>query len=273
MAPLTDLFIFSDGPKTPGAEFDVQNVRKLIKSIDGFKSVTIFESEINNGLAASIINGVSNLLTNNDFVIVVEDDIVTSPYFLNYMNRAKVEYLSNEKVMHVSGYMYPIKTEGLPDTFFLCQATCWGWGTWRRAWNNFEKKPTEALNYIRENNLKKSFNLENSYDFLDQIEKNISGEINTWAIFWYLCLFKNSGLGLHPKVSYCQNIGNDGSGQHSGRTKNFNVEINLQQNLLLTYDIKEHYLAKERLITFNKKIKQNIVKKLLLKVRKLVFKK
>ncbi|RYE26971.1 MAG: sugar transferase, partial [Sphingobacteriaceae bacterium] len=127
------LFIFSDQAKTEQEQQKVNEVRTLIKQIDGFKSVKIIESPTNLGLADSIINGVSLLVKEYGKVIVFEDDLLSSPFTLRYFNDALQRYANQEKVMHIGAYMYPLEEKNLPQTFFYRAATSWGWATWDRA--------------------------------------------------------------------------------------------------------------------------------------------
>ena len=117
-APETDLVIFSDAARNEKDAPAVREVREWLPSITGFRSVTIHERQENLGLADSIINGVSSVISRYGRVIVVEDDLITSPYFLRYMNDALELYAHDDKVMHVAGYMFPMDTDGLPETVF-----------------------------------------------------------------------------------------------------------------------------------------------------------
>jgi len=161
LAGESDLFIFSDAPKNEEMEEKVKEVREYIKNIDGFKKVTVIEREENRGLAKSIIEGVTKIVKEHGRVIVLEDDIVTSPYFLRFMNDALEFYKGQERVMHISGYVYPIETDGVDDTYFVKPASCWGWATWGRAWSSFKK---DASIY-----LKGGLSLHPKYSFVKNI--------------------------------------------------------------------------------------------------------
>jgi len=137
LAEVSELFIFSDGPKSEADKEKVLEVREYIKTIPGFKSVTLIKRERNIGLAQSIITGVTDVINRYGRIIVLEDDMVTSPYFLKFMNEALEFYKDAEKVVCVHGYIYPIEAK-LPETFFLRGADCWGWATWKRGWDLFD---------------------------------------------------------------------------------------------------------------------------------------
>src|SRR3989339_698479 len=113
LAKDSELFLYSDGPKNEENIKKVNEVRKYINSIDGFKKVKIVEREINFGLARSIIAGVTDIVNKYGKIIVLEDDIVTSPYFLTFMNDALCLYENEEKVMHISGYFFPVENKNL----------------------------------------------------------------------------------------------------------------------------------------------------------------
>lgn len=130
LARETELYIFSDGPRAEADVKKVEEVRNYLRSVEGFQSVHIVESNVNKGLAKSVIAGVTNVLQTNSNIIVLEDDMVTSAFFLTYMNRALELYKNETDVISIHGYIYPVK-EALPETFFLKGADCWGWATWK----------------------------------------------------------------------------------------------------------------------------------------------
>lgn len=224
LAKDSDLIIYSDAPKTSEVAAAVREVRDYIRTISGFKTVSIVERDKNWGLARSIIDGVTSVVNGCGRIIVLEDDLVTSPYFLNFMNSALETYQDDEKVMHVSGYMFPIDNADMPETFFLRTASCWGWATWSRAWRHFEKNPKKLLNEYTEQTIKR-FNMDGAYNFWTQVEQNGKGIIDTWAVFWYASVFQNGGLCLHPKFSMVSNIGHDDTGLHCEKTDTFAVQL------------------------------------------------
>src|SRR5579875_3041256 len=158
------LFIFSDGAKTADDEANVNEVRALIKDTDGFRSVKIIESQENLGLAKSIIAGVSKLAKEYGKVIVFEDDLLSSPFTLNYFNDALQRYQNKEKVMHIGAYMYPLADKNLPETFFYRAATSWGWATWNRAWKNFNPDIDDLMKQFSKPQIRQ-FSIEGTMNF------------------------------------------------------------------------------------------------------------
>lgn len=233
MANQSHLFIFSDGPKDVSDTKMTDSVRSYIKNINGFKEVIILEQENNLGLAKSIINGVSQIINEYERIIVLEDDLITSPFFLKFMNESLIEYKDNKNVWGIGGYTYPINHTLKEDCFFAPYITSWGWATWKNRWHHFERNPTKLINNF-DNQKIQSFNLDNTYKFWDQVSANAEGKIHTWAVFWYATVFLNKGLVLYPKKSLVQNIGHDGSGISGDDTDLYRVDLaNKPLNVLL----------------------------------------
>ncbi len=254
LASESELFIFSDGPKNETVQEGVRDVREYIKTIKGFKKVHIIERDKNWGLANNIIDGVTKIVNEYGRVIVLEDDLVTSPAFLRYMNEGLEIYENVERVFHISGYMYPISKKDLPELFFLKQMLCWGWATWARAWKYFERNPEKQSGMLTRKQIR-NFNLNHSYNYWRQLVENKKGSIFTWAVFWYLSIYLQDGLCLNPRDSLVKNIGFDNSGMHSGETKVYDVELSMKTRWDFPQDIEEHQIARKSLEKYFRSIK------------------
>lgn len=249
LAIYSDLIIFSDAPKNDMADNAVREVRNYIKSITGFKSVSIVERLENFGLARSIIDGVTSIVNERGRIIVLEDDLITSQHFLTFMNDGLDAYQDNDKVMHISGYMFPIDTAGLPETFFLRTASCWGWATWSKAWKYFDKNAEKLVDDFSKEAINR-FNMDGAYNFWAQVEQNKNGMLNTWAIFWYTSIFQLGGLCLHPRDSMVDNIGHDATGEHCAENGYFAAVLATERISFFEKNIAEHTLALARTKNF-----------------------
>lgn len=249
LASESRLFIFSDGFKSSADEASVNEVRELLKTVEGFKSVEIIERSENMGLANSIIAGVGRLTADYGQVIVFEDDLISSPHTLTYFNEALNRYRNEEKVMHIGAYMYNLKDTELPETFFYRAATSWGWATWSRAWQHFEPNIDTLMS--RFDAAKKSaFSIEHTMNFWKQMQDFKNGRNNSWAIRWYASIFLKGGLTLNPSHSLVNNIGHDGTGIHSGINDIYNVIINPRPIVYFPAEIKENAAAYEAIKQF-----------------------
>lgn len=224
LAKESDLYIFSDGYKNKSDKRKVDEVRSIIKDITGFKRITIIEREKNIGLANSVISGVTEIINKCGKVIVLEDDLITSPCFLQYLNEALEIYENEEKVVSIHGYIYPIKKE-LPETFFIKGADCWGWATWKRGWDLFEPDGSKLLKQLEENNLCDDFDLGGSVKNIKMLKKQIALKNDSWAIRWHASAFIKNKLTLYPGKSLVKNIGADGEGTHVKATNVYDSEL------------------------------------------------
>jgi hypothetical protein len=224
LADQTELFIYSDGGKSDADKGKVKEVRDYLMSVTGFLKVTLIERDHNLGLAQNIIKGVTELVNKYGRVIVLEDDLLTGPYFLQYMNDGLEFYNDREEVISIHGYVYPVKDQ-LPETFFIKGADCWGWATWKRGWELFEQNGKELLKELQQKDLTHEFDFDGAYYFTKMLEDQIEGKNNSWAIRWNASAFLRNKLTLYPGHSLVQNIGNDNSGTHSGVNNSFDVAL------------------------------------------------
>ena len=215
----SELVIFSDAPKNFAAAAAVRAVREYLKQVDGFKSTTVIERTENLGLASSIIDGVTRLTEQYGRVIVLEDDLVTSPHFLEYMNAALDRYDAEERVMQVAGYMFSGPLELEDDSLFLPFISSWGWATWSRAWRHFDPRATGYERVRSDPALRKEFNLNGHYDYFRMLQQQRQGKIDSWAVRWYLSVFVRKGIVLYPRKTLVRNMGFDGSGVNCAVSK------------------------------------------------------
>ncbi|WP_184544771.1 glycosyltransferase [Mucilaginibacter sp. FT3.2] len=227
LADESRLYIFCDAPKTEADRANVEEVRQVAKETTGFKAVKVILRDHNLGLAESIISGVTQLVYEYGKVIVFEDDLLSSPYTLQYFNEALTRYANQDKVMHIGAYMYNLKEKDLPESFFYRAASSWGWATWARAWDSFEPDidkliaQFDTLKVLR-------FSIEGKMNFWKQIQEFKAGKNNSWAIRWYASIFLKGGLTLNPARSLVNNIGHDGTGVHSNKENMYDVHISQQ---------------------------------------------
>lgn len=215
LAPSIPLIVYSDAARTVEDQAAVNAVRAVVGACQGFKSVTLIEREKNFGLARNISDGVSEAMHAHGKAVILEDDVITSRWFLTFMNDALERYKDEQRIWHISGWNYPIAVDGLGDAFFWRSMNCWGWASWSDRWQHFKKDPAGLIQRFDANTIKR-FNLDGAYNVWWQVKENYVGRRNTWAVFWYATIFENDGLCLNPTVSLTTNIGLDGSGENCG---------------------------------------------------------
>jgi len=245
----SELYVFSDAPKTSEAEPAVRAVRDYIRTIRGFRSLEIVERDRNFGLAGSIIDGVTRLCASHGQAVVLEDDILVSPFFLRYVNEALHLYADEERVLSIAAYMYPVRTR-LPETLFLHLPDCWGWAVWKRSWDLFEPDGALLLSELRRRGLEEKFDFESSFPFMRMLEDQVAGRNDSWAVRWYAKALLHGGLTLYPGRAMTANIGMDGSGIHSGRASAYDVELADAPILLNASPVQEDRLARAQIASF-----------------------
>ena len=208
------LFIFIDGPKSEIDMQKVKEVRQIAGSVNFTKSVSIVDRSANQGLAKSVIVGVSEVLKSHESVIVLEDDIIVSPCFLTFMVDAIKKYANSNEVFSISGYNYPLRyRKSDPDYYLSHRSSSWGWATWRDRW---EKVDWSCSTYERTKSQKvliQAFN-RGGNDLFDLLKMQMEEKIDSWSIRFDYAHFENQSFCLHPKRSLVENIGFDGSGTH-----------------------------------------------------------
>ena len=266
LALSTCVYFYSDGPKSVEDENGVQKVRSYLRTINSFKKTTIIERDENFGLARNIVDGAGSIFEVYDRAIFLEDDIVTSPTFLTYMNNALEAYKEVKEVWHVSGWGFPIECEIDSEAFLWRVMICWGWATWRENWKSFEKNPQQLKKEFSLEDIRR-FNLDGVHDFWHQVELNLSGQINSWAVFWYATIFKNEGLCVNPYISQVENIGHDGSGVNCGYTRKYRSVV-AQYSHVTDFPVitTENVLAVDEIKKFYVKGRRNLLNRLLDKV-------
>lgn len=267
LAKESELFICSDNAKNKDVQASVDEVREYIKNIDGFKTVTIIKRGENWGLEKSIIEGVTKIVSQYGKIIVLEDDLVTSPYFLKFMNEALEMYQEEKKVASIHGYIYPI--DNLPNTFFIKGADCWGWATWKDRWDLFELDGRKMFDELKSKKLENEANFNESYGFVKMLEDQINGKNNSWAIRWYMSAFLKNMLTLYPGQSYVQNIGFDSKGTHcTSEISVFNVNLN-QRFILNRIEINEDLDSRNKIELFFNSLKVSLVQRVISKITRL----
>lgn len=266
----SELFIYSDGPKNDKSRENVAKVREYIKTIEGFNKITIVIREKNLGLAKSIIEGVSNVIDKYGKVIVLEDDIVTSPSFLKFMNDALNFYENEEKVWHITGWNYPIENNDMSTAFLWRLMNCWGWGTWKDKWKHFDKNVNKVMEDFSKNEINK-FDLDGFEAYWSQVIHNKKGMIDTWAVFWYISIFKANGLCLNPATSYVKNIGFDGSGVHCGKSDMKYLELNKNYNTIFPTSMLENENVVNDIKKYLKSNKKSVLRRIAIKLKSIIF--
>lgn len=256
LAPESDIYIFCDNYKNEKARESVEEVRRIVDKFAEecrFKRVDIRKAEKNRGLAASIIEGVSEIMKQHGRAIVVEDDMLASVHFLEYMNAALEYYRDDNTIWSISGYTFPMKAlESYPhDVYMSGRGCCWGWGSWADRWDLVDWSMSDYESF-KHNWIKRHQFARWGKDMPIMLDTQMYTDHNSWAIRWCYAEYKQNMMTVYPKISYIQNIGNDGSGVHASKlAEKFDTEL----------ENKEEYSCKFEKLPFDESIRRDFVKK------------
>jgi len=267
LAPESDLIIFADAPKNPQHLPKVQAVHDYLPSIKGFKSVTIIHRNQNYGLAKSIIEGVTEILDIHKKIIVLEDDLITSPNFLCYMNQALTTYHSHPDIFAISGFTLHLPSlKNYPyDGYLSLRPASWGWATWLDQWTSIDWEVKDYRQFLRNRTAQKAFN-QGGPDLTRMLKHYFQGKNNSWAIRWSYAQYKFQKYTLYPKISKVQNIGFDSEATHCTNDNIYETTLDTSHKCHFDFDptpkadaqlLKEFYNQ----YTFSTKLRRKIIRK------------
>jgi GNT-I family len=268
LAEYSKLFIYSDGAKNEKDLIKVKAVRNYIRDINGFFSTEIVERPSNLGLANSVISGVSEIIKFSGKVIVMEDDIVSAPKFLKYMNEALNIFENDERIYSISGYTFPIKIPQNYDlpVYLSYRSSSWGWGTWKNRWENVDWKIKDYESFKLDRKAQIIFN-KGGEDLTPMLNAQMKGMIDSWAIRWTYAHFKNNAYCVMPVKSYCKNIGTDSSGTHSATTKKFDGD--LQESMEAITDTDTLEIDEKIISNIRKFVQPSIFRKMINNIKRI----
>lgn len=262
LASQSELYVFIDGARSVTEEHKVEQVQNIAKTITGFQKIHLHFSEVNNGCANSIINGVSYVLSQHNTVIVVEDDIVTTPNFLDFINQGLIQYANNPLVFSIGGYTFPFNkpADYFSDVYFYGRTCAWGWGIWADRWFKTDWSVADSDAFMADPLQQKLFNYYGS-DRVRMLKRFLNGEIDTWDIRLCYNQFKQSKLTVFPTISKTLNIGfngKDGTNTNnydrygtivdSGSQRNFNLPVIVEENPYYTQKLRQKFSVGVRLM-------------------------
>lgn len=208
LASQSDLYVFVDAPKRPEDEPKVAQVHELLDKLTGFRSIHRDYAKTNIGCADSVIRGISIVLAKNSSAIIVEDDLVTSPNFLDFMNQGLVQYAQSKRIYSVAGYTFPFQkpADYAADAYFIPRHSPWGWATWADRWQSIDWGMTDYAAFEKDRIQQKAFKQGGS-DLVGMLRDQMEGRADAWDIRFCYNRFKANGLTVYPTVAKVENIG------------------------------------------------------------------
>ena len=235
LASQSDLYIFVDAPKRPEDVSKVAQVHELLNAVSGFRSIHRDYATSNIGCADSVIRGISLVMAKHPSAIIVEDDLITAPNFLDFMNQGLAHYAESKRVYSVAGYTFPFEqpADYTADAYIIPRHSPWGWATWADRWQSIDWAMTDYPAFEQDRRQQKAFKQGGS-DLVKMLRDQMEGRADAWDIRFCYNRFKADGLSVYPTISKVQNIG---FGEEATHTNIFNrYKTRLDQGTKRVFD-------------------------------------
>lgn len=226
LASQSDLYVFVDAPKRPEDSLKVTQVQELLNTVSGFRTIYRDYAETNIGCADSVIRGISIVLAKHPSAIIVEDDLITAPNFLDYMNQALEQYADSKRIYSVAGYTFPFQrpADYVFDAYFIPRHSPWGWATWADRWQSIDWDMTDYPAFSQDKRQQKAFNQGGS-DLVRMLADQMEGRSDAWDIRFCYNRFKANGLTVYPTVSKVENIGFGEGATHTNIFNRYKTQL------------------------------------------------
>jgi hypothetical protein len=216
-----EFYVVIDGPKN---NIDFEKNSKINYLLDKYPRLIRIQRNQNLGLEQSITQGLNDLFKSHNSLIVLEDDIEISSSFYDFIDENIEIFNSNEDVAAIHGFSPDLgKIE--VDHYFLRGSDCWGWATWKRNWNLYNKSGTYLLKELKKRKLLKQFDVNHSYPFCNMLRGDILDLVDSWAIKWHASMFLSNKYSLYPYPSMITNIGFDGTGTNAPKFDSHEIQL------------------------------------------------
>lgn len=270
LAKYSDLYIYVDGPKNEEQKHMQRDLLTFVHSIDGFNSLNIRCSEVNKGLDPSVISGVSEVINKFGRAIILEDDIVTTPNFLDFMNQALDIYESNRNIMSVSGFSLRVsKPNGyFSDVYLFGRSTSWGWATWKDRWNSVDWEILDWEQFKNDRKAKRQFKQRGGSDMFSMLESCMRGG-GMWDIRFCYNMFKQNRYSVIPFLSKVENVGFNELATHCKTLKYNRFKYELDTTQKRTFDMPNDLQLNQTIV--NKRLRyQSLLLRIYSKIRNLL---
>ena len=213
------LMVIADGPRS-GCLDDVESCRKtraLFERIDWTCQLQTCFSETNLGLRTRVSTGLNWVFEQVERAIILEDDCVPDPTFFRFCDELLEYYAEDHRVMHIAGANFQFGRRRTHASYYFSRfMLCWGWATWRRAWQKFDNTVATWPQVREQKWLQNLFPNRRAANYWRKIMDGVyNGHINSWAYPWMYCCWLENALNIIPNQNLVSNIGFGPKGTHT----------------------------------------------------------
>lgn len=215
----TSLFIIADAarPHRKGEEDLCVQTRSIINQVDWDCQVLTNFASSNMGCRDRISSGLDWVFSLVEEAIILEDDCYPNPSFFRFCGELLSYYRQDSRIMHIGGTNYQFGRKRFPYSYYFSRYNhCWGWATWRRAWQFYNHDMSLWPLFREQDRLKDIFQDDKAEKYWRRsFEKVYRRQLDSWSYCWTLSCWMQGGLTILPSVNLVSNIGFDASGSHT----------------------------------------------------------
>ena len=230
LAQPSKLYIAADGarPDKAGEAEKVAQTRELVlQGIDWPCDVKTLLRETNLGCRMAVSSAIDWFFEHEEAGIILEDDCLPDQSFFRFCAELLEYYRHDTRIMAISGNNFQQgQQRGKYSYYFSQRPHCWGWATWRRAWQMYHV----SIEYFEEIIAEPTY-LEfthwpmfNSFHYANIINA-YQHKVDSWAYLWGFTTAVNHGLSILPQRNLVKNIGFGIEGTHTtGKAGKYAIE-------------------------------------------------
>jgi hypothetical protein len=228
------LYVAADGPRHDSpAEFQrCQEARKIATEVDWDCEVHTLFRDKNLGCGDGPSTAITWFFERETEGIILEDDCLPSSSFFPYCASLLERYRDDTRIMHIGGVNLekPYLRRAQYSYSFSHLTNCWGWATWRRAWNHHDFDMGFYNEICRKGYLKGHYNSIYERDYFEYaFEKVHRDRRNIWDYQWQFACRINSGLVISPSNNLVINIGLGGEATNTIEPRGIGCDLKLEE--------------------------------------------
>jgi hypothetical protein len=268
------LYVAADGPREErvGEADKCEQVRHIATNVDWDCEVKTLFRDKNLGCKHAVSGAIDWFFDQEKMGIILEDDCVPNESFFRYCEELLHRYKDEEQVMTISGNNFQPERRTENSYYFSKYMHCWGWASWRKAWEYFDLEMEEWPHLKNKNFLSEQFSSKSAQDYWRNIFDRVhAGEIDSWDYIWQYAIWKQKGLNILPEVNLVSNIGFGEGGTHTKSNNSGSANMKTEE---LVFPLKHpqkitvHEKADE--FTQKKIIPGSLLKRVYKKIKRLI---
>lgn len=218
------LFVIADAPRPnrQGEAAKCMAAKTIVNRVDWQCEVSTNYAEINLGCRERVSSGLNWVFSLVESAIILEDDCVPHPTFFRFCQELLERYKDDDKIMAISGDNFQFGNNPIEHSYYFSRYPhCWGWATWRRAWQNYDDQMQLWSKFSNSKWLENILQNAEAVKYWSQIFQDNYQGFNSWAYAWVFACWSHNGLTILPNVNLVSNIGFGKDATHTASINRF----------------------------------------------------